>query len=332
LKIISKYDILYGNNLMERGNMENYQECLQKIQDEVNSIIKGKESIVRKVLAAILAEGHILMEDIPGVGKTTLATTFAKALSLDYHRVQFTPDVLPSDLLGFSMYNSKTNDFEFRNGSIFCNLFLADEINRTSPKTQSALLEVMEERQASVEGQTRKLPSPFIVIATQNPSGSSGTQNLPESQMDRFMICISMGYPAHSDALSILKNEVWTHLDSVKSVVTLEEIKELQAAAEKVYMHEELYDYIISIVETTRINELFSSGASPRASIAMLRMARAIALINGRDFVTAEDIQNVAQDVLGHRVKISTRAKAEGRNMNDCISAMIRTVKVPRNS
>ena len=283
------------------------QDALKEIQNEVNKIIKGKEDIVEMVLAAILGSGHILMEDIPGVGKTTLATTFARVLSLEYHRVQFTPDVLPSDLLGFSMYNNQTREFDFREGSVFCNIFLADEINRTSPKTHSALLEVMEERQASVEGQTRRLPEPFIVIATQNPSGSSGTQMLPESQMDRFMVCLSMGYPAHTDAVALLKGEVWNQVGELKEVISLEELRELQQTAEKIYVHDEIYEYMVTLVERTRSQELFSSGASPRACIALLRMARAMALLRGQDFVTAQDVQHVLPVVLGHRVKLSPR-------------------------
>lgn len=307
-----------------------YQEQLQRIQDEVNRVIKGKEDVVQKVLAAIIGEGHILMEDIPGVGKTTLATTFARVLSLDYRRVQFTPDVLPSDILGFSMYNSQTREFEFRAGSVFCNLFLADEINRTSPKTQSALLEVMEERQASVEGNTRKLPEPFIVIATQNPSGSSGTQMLPESQMDRFMVCLSMGYPEHADAVALLKGEVWNQVDSLQHVVSLQELRQMQQAAQKLYVHDAVYEYMVSLVEATRKNDRFVLGASPRASIALLRMSRAMALLNGRDFVTAQDVQSVLKDVLGHRVKLSSRARAEGSSMEDCIRELFRVVKSPR--
>ncbi len=306
------------------------EEVLKKIEDEVNKVIKGKEAVVEMVLAAILGGGHILMEDIPGVGKTTLATTFARALSLDYRRVQFTPDVLPSDLLGFSMYNNQTREFDFREGSVFCNLFLADEINRTSPKTQSALLEVMEERQASVEGETRILPDPFIVIATQNPSGSSGTQMLPESQMDRFMVCLSMGYPSHEDAVALLKGEVWHHVGEISKVISLGELKEWQHRAEAVYVHDAIYDYMVTLTERTREQELFASGASPRACIALLRMARSMALLRGRDFVTAEDVQHVLPAVLRHRVKLSSRARAEGRSVEECLTVLLHEVKSPR--
>lgn len=311
-----------------RGFM--YQEQLQKIQSEVNEIIKGKEDIVKKVLAAIIGGGHILMEDIPGVGKTTLATTFARVLSLDYRRVQFTPDVLPSDILGFSMYNNQNREFEFHPGAVFCNLFLADEINRTSPKTQSALLEVMEERQASVEGMTRKLPEPFIVIATQNPVGSSGTQMLPESQLDRFLVRLSMGYPKHEDAVALLKGEVWTKVEHIKAVLSLEELVEIQKKTQEIFVHDSIYEYIVTLIEETRNNSLFSMGASPRASIALLRMARAMAMLEGRDFVTAKDVQEVLPDVLGHRVKLSSRTRAEGISVRESMEQMCRNVKSPR--
>lgn len=305
-------------------------EKLKRVQEEVNRVIKGKEDVVEMVLAAILGGGHILMEDIPGVGKTTLATTFARVLSLDYHRVQFTPDVLPSDLLGFSMYNNQTGAFDFREGSVFCNLFLADEINRTSPKTQSALLEVMEERQASVEGKTRQLPEPFTVIATQNPTGSSGTQMLPESQMDRFMVCLTMGYPSHEDAVTLLKGEVWNQVGKLQKVISLEELREFQQEAEEIHVHESLYEYMVTLVERTRTLELFSSGTSPRAAIALLSMSRAMALLAGRDFVTAEDIQRVLPPVLRHRVKLGSRAKAEGKTVGECMDVLLHEVRSPR--
>lgn len=302
---------------------------LIQVQAAVNKIIKGKADVVEKVLAAIIGGGHILMEDIPGVGKTTLATTFAKVLSLDYKRVQFTPDVLPSDLLGFSMYHSQKGEFEFQEGSVFCNLLLADEINRTSPKTQSALLEVMEERQVSIEGTTRELPKPFTVIATQNPAGSSGTQLLPESQLDRFLIRLSMGYPGHEDAVALLKGEVWKQLADVPPILSLEELRELQTQTEAVFVHDSLYEYMVSLVEHTRSNPLLAQGASPRAAIALLRMSRAMAIIDGRDFITAHDIQRVLVDVLGHRVRLSARALAEGLSITAAIDKLYEAVRTP---
>lgn len=310
--------------------MEGIGQKLEQVQAEVNKVIKGKEHVVKKVLAAVIAGGHILMEDIPGVGKTTLATTFAKSMSMHYKRVQFTPDVLPSDILGFSMYNSATKEFEYREGAVFTNLFLADEINRTSPKTQSALLEVMEEKTATVDGVTRPLPDPFVVIATENPYGSSGTQMLPESQLDRFMICLSMGYPSHADAVAILKGNADKPLTKVQEVISMDELIALRAMTNDLYVRDEIFEYIVNLVEATRTMEIFSMGASPRGTIALLRMAKAMAVIDGRDYVCAKDVQDVARDVLGHRVKLSARGKAQGITMQQAIGMVIANVVAPR--
>ncbi|HCA21734.1 MAG: MoxR family ATPase [Eubacterium sp.] len=307
-----------------------YIDKINLVQENVNKVIKGKEHVVKKVLAASIAGGHILMEDIPGVGKTTLATAFAKTISLDYKRVQFTPDVLPSDILGFSMYNSATKEFEYKPGSVFCNLFLADEINRTSPKTQSALLEVMEEGHATVDGVTRELPNPFIVIATENPYGSSGTQLLPESQLDRFMVCLSMGYPAHSDAVAILKGNALNPLSTVEAVMTADELIELRKYSNELYIRDEIYEYIVNIVEETRRNEYFSLGASPRGTIACLRMAKAMAIIDNRDYVTAQDVQEVVRDTLGHRVKLGQKARAQGISMAAALNRLVQSIPAPR--
>ena len=310
--------------------MDGMCQKLEQVQAEVNKVIKGKEDVVKKVLAAVIAGGHILMEDIPGVGKTTLATTFAKSMSMHYKRVQFTPDVLPSDILGFSMYNSATREFEYREGAVFTNLFLADEINRTSPKTQSALLEVMEEKTATVDGVTRPLPDPFVVIATENPYGSSGTQMLPESQLDRFMVCLSMGYPSHADAVAILKGNAGSPLSKVQEVISMEEVLALRAMTNNLYVKDDIYEYIVNLVEATRTMEIFTMGASPRGTIALLRMAKAMAVINGRDYVCAKDVQDVARDVLGHRVKLSARGKAQGITMQQAIGMVIANVAAPR--
>lgn len=306
------------------------QEKLKLVKDEVNKVIKGKSHVVEKVLAAVIAGGHILMEDIPGVGKTTLATAFARSMSMDYKRVQFTPDVLPSDILGFSMYNSATKEFEYKQGVVFCNLFLADEINRTSPKTQSALLEVMEEFNATVDGVTRPLPVPFTVIATENPYGSSGTQMLPESQLDRFMVCLSMGYPSHEDAVAILKDNAREMVSNVEPVISVDEITALRSMVNTMYVHDEIYEYIVNLVEATRTLEYFSMGASPRGTIALLKMAKAMAVIDGRDFVVAEDVQSVLKDTLGHRVKLSAKSKAQGINMDMAMQYLMSMVPAPR--
>ncbi len=303
---------------------------VNEILAEINQVVKGKEDVVQKVLAAMLAEGHILLEDIPGVGKTTLAMTVAKTMSMEYRRTQFTPDVLPSDILGFSMYNSQTKEFEYKAGSVFCNLFLADEINRTSPKTQSALLEVMEEGNVTVDGVTRKLPVPFTVIATENPIGSAGTQMLPESQLDRFMVCLSMGYPSHENAIEILKGNASKPLSHVKAVVSQEEFCRLQQQVTELYVQELMYGYITTLVEKTRESEYITLGASPRGSIALLRMAKAMAFINGREFVSPEDVKAVFVDTLGHRVKLSTKAKAAGMDTTAVLMQIFNSVEAPR--
>lgn len=306
------------------ANIEN------RVIDEIEKVVKGKREVIVRVYAAILAGGHILLEDIPGVGKTTLATAFARTLDLKYNRVQFTPDVLPSDIMGFSMYNAGTEEFEYREGSAFCNLFLADEINRTSPKSQSALLEIMEEKHVTVDSVTRDLPKPFIVIATQNPVGSSGTQLLPESQLDRFMVRLSMGYPSHEAAVQILKGQEFVPLASVTQVISRSELLELQNKTNSLRVHDSIFDYIVSLVEATRDSEFFTMGASPRGANALLRMSRAMAVLSGRSYVVPEDIAEVFEAVLGHRVKLSAKAKANGLTVGRALSEIRASVKVPR--
>ena len=306
------------------------QKITQNVIAEASKVVIAGEAVVEKLLVALLAGGHVLLEDRPGSGKTTLAKTFARLLDVEQKRVQFTPDVLPSDILGFSMYNSATKEFEYREGAVFTNLFLADEINRTSPKTQSALLEVMEEKTATVDGVTRPLPDPFVVIATENPYGSSGTQMLPESQLDRFMVCLSMGYPSHADAVAILKGNAGKPLSKVQEVISMEEVLALRAMTNALYVKDEIYEYIVNLVEATRTMEIFSMGASPRGTIALLRMAKAMAVIDGRDYVCAKDVQDVARDVLGHRVKLSARGKAQGITMQQAIGMVIANVTAPR--
>lgn len=303
-------------------------EKLDQLRGEINKVVKGKADVVDKVLCAMLAGGHILLEDIPGVGKTTLAMTIAKAMALTYRRVQFTPDVLPSDIVGFSMYNTQTKEFEYREGAVFANLFLADEINRTSPKTQSALLEAMEEEKVTVDGVEHPLPVPFTVIATENPVGSSGTQMLPESQLDRFMVCLSMGYPAHEDAVNILKNDGSKPLIDLREIMTVPEWQTLKERAENCYVSDEMYDYVVRLTEQTRENVYVLLGASPRASIALLRMAKAMAVMRGRDYVVPEDVRDVYYDVFGHRVKLGTKAKAEGMTVTEVLMQVFDGVKV----
>ncbi len=300
------------------------------VKAEIEKVVKGKSEVVEKVLAAMLAGGHVLLEDIPGVGKTTLAMAIARSMSLSYRRVQFTPDVLPSDIVGFSMYHQETKKFEYQEGAVLCNLFLADEINRTSPKTQSALLEVMEEGTVTVDGVTRSLPDPFTVIATENPLGSSGTQMLPESQLDRFMVCLSMGYPEHEAAVDILKENAGKPLSKIVETISVEEFRALRRRTNDMYVHDSIYEYIVTLVEKTRKEPYFAMGASPRGSIALLRMAKAMAVMYGREYVTPEDICRVFADVLGHRVKLSTKARAEGKDIKQALEELFQGVKVPR--
>lgn len=303
-------------------------EKMDALRGEINQVVKGKGNVVDKVLCAMLAGGHILLEDIPGVGKTTLAMTIAKTMALSYRRVQFTPDVLPSDIVGFSMFNAQSKEFEYKEGAIFANLFLADEINRTSPKTQSALLEAMEEEKVTVDGMEHRLPNPFTVIATENPVGSSGTQMLPESQLDRFMVCLSMGYPAHEDAVSILKNDGAKPLAQVREIVSVEEWQQLKQLAENCFVSDEMYDYVVKLTEATRESQYVLLGASPRASIALLRMAKAMAVMKGRKFVVPEDVRDVFYDVFAHRIKLATKAKAEGMTVIEVLMQVFDSVKV----
>ena len=302
---------------------------VQEILNEVGKVIRGKDEAIELVMTAMLAKGHILVEDVPGVGKTTLAVAFSRAMELTERRLQFTPDVLPSDVVGFNMIGAD-GEFQYKPGAILCNLLLADEINRTSTKTQSALLEGMEEGQVTVDGVTRQLPNPFIVVATQNPVGSAGTQMLPESQLDRFMVCLSMGYPSHADAVAILKGNAGKPLSKVQEVISMEEVLALRAMTNDLYVKDEIYEYIVNLVEATRTMEIFSMGASPRGTIALLRMAKAMAVIDGRDYVCAKDVQDVARDVLGHRVKLSARGKAQGITMQQAIGMVIANVTAPR--
>lgn len=301
-----------------------------EITSEIKKVIRGKNMVIKMTLATVLAGGHILLEDIPGVGKTTLAMAFAKSMSLDYRRMQFTPDVLPSDLVGFNMYDKGTGEFRFLKGAVHTNLFLADEINRTSPKTQSALLEVMEEGKATVEGTTYTLPTPFFVIATENPYGSSGTQKLPESQLDRFMVCLSIGYPDFESAVEILKGKSSASLDTVMQKATLDDIKEMQEAVKNIHVDDSLFEYIVSLTEATRNEEFFSLGLSPRGSIALLKMAKAIAFLNDRDFLAPEDIHDVFIPVAAHRVKISSKQKAAGRNIEELLQDLLKQVTIPK--
>ena len=311
------------------SNIEILQKKPELVKNEIKKVIIGKDSVIDSILMAIIAAGHIILEDIPGVGKTTLALALSKTLSLDYRRMQFTPDALPGDVTGFSMYNKRTEQFEYKEGAVMCNLFLADELNRTSPKTQSALLEVMEEGKVTVDGVTHPLPKPFFVIATQNPLGSAGTQKLPESQLDRFMIKLTMGYPDRESEKSILRNDNYNGMDEVVPIVSVEEITEMQKAAAEIHVEECIYDYIAEIMEKSRNSEWLRSGVSPRGAKALLRMARSRAFISGRNYVVPEDVLDVMPAVTSHRVTLSAKAKAAGREPEEIMEEIAGSVEMP---
>ena len=295
--------------MQERGEKMNINKSIQAVAEEVKKVVTGKDDCIYKAFAAILAGGHILIEDVPGVGKTTLAMAFSKALSLENHRMQFTPDVMPADILGFNMFRKETGDFVYYPGAIMCNLFLADEINRNSPKTQSALLEVMEEGCVTIDGETRQVPTPFIVIATQNPKGSSGTQLLPESQLDRFMICMSMGYPELKDEVDILKGKSISSVQEVNAVLPLKELLLMKEQVEEVYVSDRLYSYVAALARATREHQYIELGLSPRGSIACVRMMKAWAYLKGRDYVLPEDVAEIFLDVAKHRIVLNTKAR-----------------------
>lgn len=296
---------------------------------QVRRAVVGKDEVLARVLLAILAGGHILLEDIPGVGKTTMALAFSKALGLDYNRVQFTPDVMPSDITGFTLYNKEAGRMEYQPGAVLCNLFLADELNRATSRTQSALLEAMEEGQVTVDGVSHPVPRPFLVIATQNPAGASGTQPLPDSQMDRFMVRLSLGYPAPADEMDMVRRrQEGNPLDSVEQVVDREGLLALREKAGAVYLSDEVLDYIVRLVGATREHPMILQGASPRATLALAAMAKAAALVRGRDYVNPEDVELVFPDVVPHRLLLSPRA--EGDKSFDPAAELLAKVPAPR--
>ena len=285
--------------------------------------------MLAKALLAILARGHILLEDIPGVGKTTMALAFSKALALQYNRVQFTPDVMPSDITGFSLFNKLSGKMEYQPGAVLCNLFLADELNRATSRTQSALLEAMEEGQVTVDGTAHPVPQPFLVIATQNPAGASGTQLLPDSQLDRFMVRLSIGYPTASDEADMVRRkQSGNPLERVEQVLDLDGLNALRAQADAVHVSDPVLDYIVRLVGATREHPMLLQGASPRATLAVTAMAKAAALVLGRDYVNPEDVRTVFSDVVSHRLIRSPRAQQDGRC--DPAGDVLKVVPAPR--
>lgn len=310
---------------------ERYYREAYAVMDEVKKVVIGKDECVKLAMAAILAGGHILIDDIPGVGKTTLAMAFAGAMEMDSRRVQFTPDVLPADILGFSMYQKAQGEFVYQPGAVMCNLFLADEINRTSPKTQSALLEVMEEGNVTVEGVTRKVPEPFVVIATENPVGSVGTQLLPESQLDRFMICMTMGYPDADNEIAIAKGRSNAiSVDQVQGIIPAQELTQIRREVEQVYLHDEIYGYIVELVRATRTHTLIELGVSPRGTIALAKMAKAAAFLAGRDFVVPNDVIDIFGAVVKHRLVLNSKARVGHVAVETVEQQILESVNKPR--
>lgn len=303
-------------------------ENINRLINEISKVVKGKNDVIKTVVMTIMAGGHILMEDIPGVGKTTLALAISKAMGLDYRRIQFTPDVLPSDVVGFSMYSKKTGEFEYQPGGVMTNIFLADEINRTSSKTQSALLEAMEEGKVTVDSVTRKLPVPFIVIATQNPFGSAGTQRLPQSQIERFMTRLSMGYPDRENEIEILKNSSENSLDKIENIMTKDDIISVKKLVENCYCDDSILGYIVDISAKTRDSQYVLTGISPRGSVALCKMAKAHAVLNYRDYVVPEDVKAVVYSSCCHRIELSNDAMAKNMTAYDVIKKIVEGIRI----
>ena len=310
--------------------MPNLREATRNVIQEVCKVVTGKDECIEKVMVAFIAGGHILIEDIPGVGKTTMAMAFSRAMDLGQKRVQFTPDVLPSDITGFYMFQKETKSFQYIEGPVMTNIFLGDEINRTSPKTQSALLEVMEEGKVTVDGNTMKVPEPFIVIATQNPAGSAGTQLLPESQMDRFAVCLSMGYPSARDEMRMARQ--YTRKDTaqaVNRVLSREELIQIRREVEEIYIHDAIYRYIVELVRATREHPLVKLGMSPRGTLALCRMAQGVAYLRGRDYVQPEDVIHIFKETAGHRIVLAAQAKMEAVTAEKVLDQIAEAVKKP---
>ena len=305
-------------------------EKSEEIIEAIGNVLIGKREVIKKVLMAIYAKGNVLLEDTPGVGKTTLALSFAKTLGLDFKRVQFTPDTMPSDITGFSVYNGETGAFDYKEGAIVCNLFMGDEINRASAKTQSALLEAMEENAVTVDGVTHRLPNPFVCIATQNPIGSIGTQPLPESQLDRFMIKMSIGYPDSAEQVEILKRHQKSEpIEGLKQIIDRDSLVEIQNYIGQINVSDDVLNYMVALCESTRNHPLIELGVSPRGLLALSRMVRACAVVSERDYVVPKDVSDVFCDVCAHRIILHPRAKLEGMTARSILESVLASTKVP---
>ena len=303
----------------------------QQIMNQVRKVVVGKDNVLLWVLAAILAKGHILLEDVPGVGKTTMALAYSKVLSLEYSRVQFTPDVLPSDVTGYSIPDQRTGEMVYQKGAVICNLFLADELNRATSRTQSALLEAMEEGQVTVDGISHPLPKPFVVIATQNPTGAAGTQLLPDSQMDRFTVRLSLGYPSPKDEIAmVLNRQDGNPLHKLSALMTRDNLVAMQNEVENTYIKDSVVKYVVDLIVATRNNEDILRGASPRATLAVTSMAKAVAQLRGRDYVLPNDVREVFTWTIAHRLILSSKAEGQGKSAEQILTEIIGQVPAPR--
>ncbi len=306
-------------------------QIFRSILDQVGKVVVGKDNVLEQVLTVLLARGHLLLEDLPGTGKTTMALAFSKTLSLSCHRMQFTPDVLPSDITGFSIPDRETGELCYQPGAVLCNLFLADELNRATSRTQSALLEAMEEGQVTVDSVSHPLPRPFFVIATQNPAGASGTQPLPDSQMDRFMMRLSLGYPdTRAEVAMLRRRQQKNPLDELTPLLTGQQLTTLQDAVDRVYLSEELLHYIVSLTAATRRDTQLRQGASPRASLSLMQAARAAALIRDRDYVVPGDVRQCFLYTIAHRVFLTAGAEAEGISTRKVLEQILNRVPEPK--
>lgn len=311
-------------------NLLKFKEFREKITNNVSKVIIGKENKIEKIIVAFICGGHVLLEDVPGLGKTKLAKSLSASLNCSFKRIQFTPDLLPSDLTGIYFFNQKINEFQFRKGPLLSQIVLADEINRATPRTQSALLECMEERQITVEGETVKLDNPFFVIATENPVEQFGTFPLPEAQLDRFFIRLSMGYPEYNEEKSILNTYIESDpLDKLESVVSMEDIEYVQNNYVFTHVSDEIKSYIIEIIRATRSNQDISLGASPRATLALMKSCQALAAVRGRDYVIPEDVKEMSVPVLSHRIKLKNQISEEENKNESIIKGILETIETP---